>query len=601
MVYGRFNFTRGIRAGKTLILGPEGQATIGRLKSNDLPIGEPSVSSRHCQLTGTGETFEIEDIGSRNGTFVNGQRVTERTALAPGDVIRLGRSELTYGAFETMEAAEAAGLESESSTVAPLLGMADDSDASEMRPVAMADPPMLGTTTDDALPPVPEEEANLLGRIALYNRLLTSSQLEVCLLRAEQGGRKLGEVLLESGFIDKENLELLLRIQTGAHLKGEQEAKAREKDEELVKLALEKGWLHKEQLKHARQIQQKALRNGLETSLKDILVKKHYLKPDYVHHLQKMQAGESVMAVEIPGYDSYELLGCGGMGTVYKARQISMDRPVAIKVLAERCRDNPKYRERFLNEARSVARLNHENIIAGYDFGETDGVSYFVMEFVEGLSLQGHLQDTSRLPEREAADIALQVARALNHACEKKMIHRDIKPENILITNEDFKAKLCDLGLAWSGDDFDSAGRGFGTPNYMSPEQIRGKDLDIRTDIYSLGVTFYRMLFGKLPFRGNTAAETMTMHLKKTLEFPDDTMSPLTRQLSSVIGKMLAKQADKRYQTPKELVAELELLLEQEAAPAASVVPAPKSPLADESTGDKSSQRIKRRRRRRRR
>jgi serine/threonine-protein kinase len=182
------------------------------------------------------------------------------------------------------------------------------------------------------------------------------------------------------------------------------------------------------------------------------------------------------------------------------------------------------------------------------------------------------------------------------------MIHRDIKPENILITEEDFKAKLCDLGLAWSGDDFDSAGRGFGTPNYMSPEQIRGKNLDIRTDIYSLGVTFFRVLFGRLPFQGNTPAQTMTLHLRKALQFPDDTMSPLTRQLATVISRMMAKSASDRYETPRELVSELEEIIEQAAGP-----PADAEQVNDEvsvgqsAPGEKPSQRVRRRRRRRRR
>jgi serine/threonine-protein kinase len=403
----------------------------------------------------------------------------------------------------------------------------------------------------------------------------------------QQPGQRLGELLVDRGYLSPIDLELVLRIQNGAQRQADGKKRDDTRVSNLIEIALKKGHLKQEQLKHATVLQARSLQDGFVVPLDEILLNKGYLRREHYLEIIKQQ-GEQGLGVNIPGYDRYELIGYGGMGAVYKARQISMDRPVAIKVLSERFRDKPRYRERFLREARNVAKLNHENIIAGYDFGESGSVSYFVMEFVEGRTCEELLQERRRLDDREAAEIVLQVGRALQHAFEKGMIHRDIKPENIMITAEDRKVKLCDLGLAWSADELDEGGKGFGTPNYMSPEQIRGQTLDIRTDIYSLGVTLYRMLFGKLPFHGASPMVTMSKHLNEPLQFPDETMSPLQRALSAVIARMLAKHPNERHQDPSMLVRELEGILDRLAAPATTAPiaavppPAAQPPVAEE-------------------
>ena len=211
----------------------------------------------------------------------------------------------------------------------------------------------------------------------------------------------------------------------------------------------------------------------------------------------------------IAGYRLVGKLGAGSMGTVYKARQLSLDREVAIKLLSPHLARKKDYVERFLREARAVAKLNHPNVISGIDAGEEEGVRYFVMEYASGMTVGELLQRGGAMDEARVLRVALQIARALEHAHDAGLVHRDVKPDNILLT-KDHVAKLCDLGLA---KDSPEEGRALGTPAYISPEQAQGlADVDIRSDLYSFGCTLYHMLTGKQPFDGN-AKVVMVKHL----------------------------------------------------------------------------------------
>jgi serine/threonine-protein kinase len=265
----------------------------------------------------------------------------------------------------------------------------------------------------------------------------------------------------------------------------------------------------------------------------------------------------------IPGYRLVEKLGQGSMGTVYKGVQRSLNRVVAIKVMPPELGRNVNFVRRFLREARAVAKLNHPNIVSGIDVGEIGGWRYFVMEFIDGVTVGDILKRGGAMDERRSIRIIHQVAQALAHAHQYGMVHRDIKPDNIMIAR-DGVAKLCDLGLAKEpkeGGSTTEEGLAMGTPNYISPEQAQGEgDIDIRSDIYSLGATFYHMVTGHLPFDGPNPAVIMTKHLLEPLPPPRTRNRALRRGTCQVIEKMMMKRRDDRYQEPSELIAHLEIL-----------------------------------------
>jgi serine/threonine-protein kinase len=256
-------------------------------------------------------------------------------------------------------------------------------------------------------------------------------------------------------------------------------------------------------------------------------------------------------------------IGIGGFGAVYLARQLSMNRDVALKVLARSKAVRPDFVERFLREARTLIRLIHPNIVRGYVSGEEQGWHYFAMEYVDGESLFSWLRRLGRLPVAESLHLTLRVADALSYAHQLNLVHRDIKPENILLTT-DGRVKLADLGLAKEMDEdlsLTRTGTGFGTPYYMAPEQARNaKYVDHRSDIYALGTTLYHCLTGKLPFKGDTALELILAKEK-------DPYTPVRRhnrdipeRVDLIVAKMLAKKPHERYQSCADLIADIERL-----------------------------------------
>lgn len=259
-------------------------------------------------------------------------------------------------------------------------------------------------------------------------------------------------------------------------------------------------------------------------------------------------------------YEILDRVGAGAMGTVFKARQKKLGRIVALKVLKPSLARDSRYVDRLRREARLVASLNHPHIVTGYDLGEEGGYHFFVMEFVEGKSLRALLTERGRFAEAEVLAIGREVAEALDHAYRSGVIHRDVKPGNILI-DEQGRAKLTDLGLAKGPTDLTLTrdGATVGTPQYISPEQARNpQDVDVRSDLYSLGATLYHMATGTPPFRGATMAELLTKVLHEVPEAPDAVNPELSPGLSLVLRKLLAKELRVRYQTPRELLDDLE-------------------------------------------
>ncbi|HWG43973.1 MAG TPA: protein kinase [Gemmataceae bacterium] len=278
---------------------------------------------------------------------------------------------------------------------------------------------------------------------------------------------------------------------------------------------------------------------------------------------------EALLGQQIPGYQLLEKLGQGAMGTVYKARQMSMNRLVAVKVLHPRLVTNPEFLQRLTREAHLAARLSHNNIIQAIDVGSAGPLHYFVMELVEGQTIRQILESGKIYDEREAIEIILQIAQALQHAHRRGLIHRDVKPANIVLTTEGI-AKLADLGMARETDDAVLARREkgvtMGTPYYIAPEQIRGReDIEGRADLYSLGATFYHMVTGHPPFHYPEIDRVLLAHVEEELTPPDHLNQSLSSGLGEVVEFLMAKDRRRRYRNADDLIIDLECLLSGEA------------------------------------
>ncbi|WP_337177122.1 serine/threonine-protein kinase [Paludisphaera sp.] len=254
------------------------------------------------------------------------------------------------------------------------------------------------------------------------------------------------------------------------------------------------------------------------------------------------------------------LLGRGGMGEVYLAEQISLKRPVALKVLLPEWVSRPAYLSRFSIEATAVAKLNHSNIVQVYALGEADGVHYIAMEYVEGTNLREYLIRKGSLDLPLALSIMRQSASAIGAAGEVGLIHRDIKPENLLLTRKG-RLKVADFGLCRDMDSdrhhVTQQGTTMGTPLYMSPEQAQGHALDHRSDLYSLGVTYYHMIVGEPPFRADSALALALKHVREQ-PVPIRARRPdVPADVERLVMKLMAKKPDDRYQSAGEMLAEL--------------------------------------------
>lgn len=336
-------------------------------------------------------------------------------------------------------------------------------------------------------------------------------------------------------------------------------------DKLLANIAIEHSFITAKELNECMHIQDEIKKMGLESrTLASIMLEKGYITDENMKEIETI-AGGGKRSVRVAGYEIISKIGKGAMGNVYKARQVSMDRIVALKVLGSQYAKDEKFIQRFLREARASAKLHHQNIVIGLDVGESEGYYYYAMEFVDGSTLSKILKEKGPFSERDVLDIGAQVGHALEHAHENKFVHRDVKPENIMFT-EDKRAKLCDLGLAkqTSADvSLTLAGQTLGTPHYLSPEQARGaRDVDIRSDIYALGCTMYHIAAGRVPFEGKSPMAIISQHVSKPVEPPSNVKPGLSKNFDRLILKMMEKDAAKRYQTPKELVEDIENLIE---------------------------------------
>ncbi|NUM34468.1 MAG: protein kinase [Candidatus Brocadiae bacterium] len=522
---------------------------IGRGAESDVILNDSAVSKAHCKIFYEEGEFQLQDLQSRNFTYINDKQLAGKERLKDSDIIKLGRSTILFKLVSRKE-----------QTASLML----DSINPSLKKIVLK----------------PQEDKHLLEDdlfahvvLSMPNPTVSRERIEECRrYQKTNPASSLKKILLEKKYIQTKELQTIQNAIENIlkHEKSEQSLILEDSSQKenlaeqslFLKLARAKGFLNIEQIHSACLLHRKHKEAKNSVTLLEILLNEQYLTSEQAQEIQNLQKGH--IPYHIEGYELISLIGVGGMAYIYKARQISMDRMVAIKILLEGYRNNQYINDLFLSEARAVAKLNHENIIAGYDFGEKHGISYFVMEYVDGISLSQKLKKCQgRLQAKDSLEISIQVAKALDHAWEQGLVHRDIKPENILLTNKNI-IKLCDLGLAQkTGENQTAPKEDFGTPAYMSPEQIRSEpNIDIRSDIYSLGVTLYRMVFGSLPFSGSTR-DIMSKHLSEKLRFPGQSMTKEKGDLAKIIHKMMEKNARMRYQTPKELLEEMLKLQKQ--------------------------------------
>ncbi len=259
-------------------------------------------------------------------------------------------------------------------------------------------------------------------------------------------------------------------------------------------------------------------------------------------------------------YEIQEKIGSGGMADVYKAKDHKLNRLVAIKVLKSDFSNDETFVKKFRVEAQSAAGLSHPNIVNVYDVGEEHGVHFIVMELIQGISLKKYIEMKGKLDIKEALNISVQIASGLSAAHDNRIVHRDIKPQNIIMSR-DGKVKVTDFGIAKVADSTTVTTNAAGSVHYISPEQARGGYSDGKSDIYSLGITMYEMLTGKLPFEGETNVAVALLHIQGEMVPPRQLEPSIPRSFEKIILKCTQKKVERRYATARDLIADLRKVL----------------------------------------
>ena len=362
-------------------------------------------------------------------------------------------------------------------------------------------------------------------------------------------------------------------------------------DEAFARALQQMGVVTFDQLEAARAAQAAGARKGAPITLGDVLVQQGSIPQVLRENLEKRLVADQQGGLRQLGpYKLLRKLGEGGMGAVYLAEDTSVGRSVAVKVLPKKYSEEREFLTRFRREAQATGKLNHVNIVLAYNVGEEAGVHYYAMEYCDGETLDAILKRDKVLSWDRAVEVVMQVARGLKHAHDHGIIHRDIKPANVFICKplsgagvppvtaqntgetpllrEGFVAKILDLGLSKTLGEteqsfYTQTGVALGTPHYISPEQAKGeKSIDGRTDIYSLGATFYHLVTGQTPFQGTTAGVIMAKHLTDELTNPQDIVPEIPDGVVQVIIRMMAKDPADRYANCTELLDDLELVID---------------------------------------
>ncbi|MBN1306324.1 MAG: serine/threonine protein kinase [Chitinispirillaceae bacterium] len=326
----------------------------------------------------------------------------------------------------------------------------------------------------------------------------------------------------------------------------------------IIRMAVERKLISDKQYDHCKELVKKSKRIGLEASIEEVLVKQGFLNEEQMQELSEIiRLGET--GDLFGGYRLQRLIGKGGMGKVYEAVHEFTGRKVALKVLNAQFSKESTTITRFFQEVRALAKLNFPTIVTLYDAGKAGRRYYFAMELVEGQSLAQLVAEKKHLEEREALSITEKIARALAFSHANNVIHRDIKPENILL-DERHSPKVTDFGVVMHQDDdhmtLTQEGFMVGSVHFSSPEQVEGaRDIDGRSDIYSLGATLYYMLTGRTVYTGKSAEEILTKHLVGTWISPRRYNPAVSRRTVRLIRKMMARSRERRYQSMEEVVA----------------------------------------------
>lgn len=262
-------------------------------------------------------------------------------------------------------------------------------------------------------------------------------------------------------------------------------------------------------------------------------------------------------------YEILKRIGSGGMADVYMAKDQKLNRKVAVKVLKREYVDDEKFLKKFQREAQAIASLTHPNIVNVYDVGAENGVNYIVMELAGGITLKEYIKKKGCISPQETVDISIQIASAISHAHNHHIIHRDIKPQNILIS-EDGMIKVTDFGIAKAANSntVTSTATAIGSVHYISPEQAKGRFCDEKSDIYSLGITIYEMVTGKVPFDHENGVTIALMHLQNDIVPPSEIKEGIPDSLEKIILKCVMKKPEERYQTAEELIEDLKLVFQ---------------------------------------
>ncbi len=364
-----------------------------------------------------------------------------------------------------------------------------------------------------------------------------------------------------------------------------------EKDLDFATLAIAHRVVTREQLEEAERVIEKEANSGkTRRPVEDVLLEQGILRSEQVWAVYKVKErllrDARSRGQRIGGYEIVAKIGEGGLGVVYKARQLSMGRIVALKVLHERWVTDDEFRKRFLVEARLVGRLSHPNLIQVIDVGRYRNTLYFSMEFVDGEPVDATLDRDGRMDLQSCVSIAIQVTGALEYLHQRRIVHRDIKPGNIMVTKGGV-AKLGDFGFVKSSLEsvLSTEGEVLGTPDYISPEAAKGeKNLDFRSDLYSLGATLYHMLSGTPPF-GGSVSDVMDQHIKSDPRPLESIVSDLPPKMVAIVNRLMRKRPEDRYNVFSELLSDLEAVRAEAKALGQA------SPLPDSAVTESKAQR----------
>ncbi|MGE3459878.1 MAG: serine/threonine protein kinase, partial [Kofleriaceae bacterium] len=294
-------------------------------------------------------------------------------------------------------------------------------------------------------------------------------------------------------------------------------------------------------------------------------------------------------------YELVDVLGQGGMSVVFKGRHKMTEQEVALKILPPELAAHSQVKSRFLDEAKALAALDHPNIVHLYNFGQEDGYFVLAMQFVEGRTWERMILEAKRLDWKASSRIAIDVLRALEYAHSRGVVHRDMKPSNVLVRAHDASATVMDFGIAkmTTSTKLTATGQTMGTVRYMSPEQVRGQEVDLRTDLYSLGATLYESLTGDTPFDGSTHFEIMTKHLSEPPKPPSALGIQVPDEVEQALMRSLAKRAGDRFESARDMRKLLEIAMHKDdprgliettklnrelLGPTGAALPAPKQP-----------------------